>query len=1071
MSTVRTPASTDRPPEAGPFLRLILPLLLLFLLLTTAGVLVASGLRYVLASEASATQEQHFVFRRLDDALTLGDRYRDGLRIALVIGPVALGAAFGLILYRTPASQRKGWRARWRIAILFVTAVGLLHALLAQWFLFENGASGYLWLHVLVPVFLAGLVAMVWLYARDSATVGWAWATFLASLRAAAYLALALIFLLPAWQNWEKNETRSKVVLLHDVSGSMDSRDGLPTEGVPVEKMPTRQDHVIHFLGSDSVAFINRLQEKNPVVAYRFGGRLDDDFKLLDRERPWASSDWAAWLKPDPKEPIPEGVSPEERKTLLARLELNQQLTGGTNVGDALLALLNREANNMLQGIVVVSDGRSTLYSTQAFDEVRARARKAKVPVFTVAVGEHRQPVAIRITDLQAPEQARPDDRFPVRVEIDGEGLPDKEVAVTLEVTAPGGEKKQALQKPAKFSAGAGGPPHAQVEFDVDAAQLGTPSPETKKPELAEGEWVFRARIARDKREVFLDPEHVSEKATVQVVKKPLRVLLFAGAASRDYQFVRTLLVREADTRRAEVSICLQIQREGVVQDVPPDRLLKHFPDRFRADDAGADKAEEKYYNLAQYDVIIAFDPDWTQLAPEQFSMLERWVNTHAGGLIVVAGSVNTYQMARPGNRERLKPLLDLFPVTLQDARLQGIADRAATEPWRLNFPGATAEMEFLKLDEEAKGQLAGWEAFFTGNETVAASGTTPAVQRGFYGYYPVDSVKPSATVVATFADPRARLRDDKEQPYLVTMPYGSGKTVYLGGDGMWRLRQYREVFHERFWMKLARYAGSGTMTRLSSRGVLVMGREFTAGQLVRLEAQLWGRDLQALSKNAVPKVRFTQAPPGSGLPQVVELQPKPAQADWRGWFQGRFRVLAPGEYRLELQVPDTGDVLPGRFLVKEANPELDNTRPDFGQLYQLASEAGDVLPRIHDRQATNDLLRELEATAARLVPSAEDRGAAPGKAEAKAVPRLFFDLTSARLIPNCMITDVKLHKSRGPFEDLWDKGTTLMEEGSHRFLGFEFTLSEPLRMSFSLLAVVLLLSSEWLTRKLLKLA
>src|SRR5262249_33298391 len=155
--------------------------------------------------------------------------------------------------------------------------------------------------------------------------------------------------------------------------------------------------------------------------------------------------------------------------------------------------------------------------------------------------------------------------------------------------------------------------------------------------------------------------------------KKPLRVLLFAGAAGKDYQFVRSLFVRETDARRAEVSVCLQLAREGVVQDVPQDRLLRHFPDRFQAEDAPQDKAEEKFYNLAQYALIIAFDPDWSQLSPEQLSMLDRWVNTHAGGLVLVAGSVNTYQLARPGNRERLKPLLDLFPVVLQDARLQGL--------------------------------------------------------------------------------------------------------------------------------------------------------------------------------------------------------------------------------------------------------------------------------------------------------------------------------------------------------------------------------------------------------------
>src|SRR5205814_2688761 len=134
-----------------------------------------------------------------------------------------------------------------------------------------------------------------------------------------------------------------------------------------------------------------------------------------------------------------------------------------------------------------------------------------------------------------------------------------------------------------------------------DAAQFGDA---TKSSELQEGEWKFRARVPKDKREVFLEKEHLSREANVQVVKKPLRVLLFAGGPGHDYQFVRSLFVREVDRHRAELSVCLQIQRPGVVQDVPPERLLKRFPYRLEAEDSPSDRPEDRYANLAAYDVI-----------------------------------------------------------------------------------------------------------------------------------------------------------------------------------------------------------------------------------------------------------------------------------------------------------------------------------------------------------------------------------------------------------------------------------------------------------------------------------
>ncbi len=49
--------------------------------------------------------------------------------------------------------------------------------------------------------------------------------------------------------------------------------------------------------------------------------------------------------------------------------------------------------------------------------------------------------------------------------------------------------------------------------------------------------------------------------------------------------------------------------------------------------------------------------------------------------------------------------------------------------------------------------------------------------------------------------------------PYLVTMPHGKGQTVYLGSGETWRLRAYREGFHERFWTGLARHAAAGSLS------------------------------------------------------------------------------------------------------------------------------------------------------------------------------------------------------------------------------------------------------------------
>lgn len=156
--------------------------------------------------------------------------------------------------------------------------------------------------------------------------------------------------------------------------------------------------------------------------------------------------------------------------------------------------------------------------------------------------------------------------------------------------------KKLTLQpiEPVKFDRSA--PPRASVEFQFDAVSLARAAGKDltsgdyaqKKWEIAESrrgtgkegdELLLQGRIAADPREIFpgtgskdivnampvaeRDRDkmlmlHVSEKSGLQVIRKPMQVLMFASAAMRDYQFARTLLVREMEKERVLLSIYLQ---------------------------------------------------------------------------------------------------------------------------------------------------------------------------------------------------------------------------------------------------------------------------------------------------------------------------------------------------------------------------------------------------------------------------------------------------------------------------------------------------------------------------------
>ena len=87
-----------------------------------------------------------------------------------------------------------------------------------------------------------------------------------------------------------------------------------------------------------------------------------------------------------------------------------------------------------------------------------------------------------------------------------------------------------------------------------------------------------------------------------------------------------------------------------------------------------------------------------------------------------------------------------------------------------------------------------------------------------------------------------------------------------------------------------------------------------------------------------------------------------------------------------------------------------------------------------------------------------------PAKAPARdGKMRLYFDLESAQMIPDCMTSRVDTKQNKGPYKDIWD--------GEWDVMGIFETLRIPSWLRNGLAVIVGLLSLEWLIRKLLRLA
>jgi hypothetical protein len=163
------------------------------------------------------------------------------------------------------------------------------------------------------------------------------------------------------------------------------------------------------------------------------------------------------------------------------------------------------------------------------------------------------------------------------------------------------------------------------VEFSIEPSEVG-------RLEL-------EARIVAPPEDQYADDNRRS--AEMEVVESSTKVLLFAGGATRDYRFLRDQLRRD---KHAAVDVLLQLSPPGISQDA--NKILTEFP---------ASKED-----LFEYDVLVAFDPDWTKLDARQVDLLEEWVAKEAGGMIVVAGPVNMGKFIQSAEHTKIR---SLYPV------------------------------------------------------------------------------------------------------------------------------------------------------------------------------------------------------------------------------------------------------------------------------------------------------------------------------------------------------------------------------------------------------------------------
>jgi hypothetical protein len=717
-----------------------------------------------------------------------------------------------------------------------------------------------------VVVFLA----RYW-YRRDAAELRRVTRLTLTALRVSAFAGLLWIYLQPQWRIERDLTSNSQALLLVDTSLSM----GLPDESFPSSaSAPSRVDRVIQAFKGQKL--LGQLRQTHDVSVLRFDQQIDPIAMLPRLPKDGQPPAGAAASEESGNGRPTVGRSEHDWSQALAARGLE------TRLGQALQDCLS-DQHGPIAGVVLFTDGGQN--SGPSPRQALALARQAGIRVHTVGLGSNRQPTNVRIADLVAPVRAFPGDTYTITGYLQAQGMAGRSVRLEL-LSSPA--EDNAKSKPAS--------PQLEAASELRLGADGEITPVTFDLTPAEtGRRTLTLRI--DAPADDSNPNDNQQEADIEIVAQKTRVLLYASGPTREYRFLHTLLFRD---NNVEVDIFLGTAQEGISQEAR--QILNSFP-----------RTREEF---DQYDLIVAFDPDWQSLTPESIANLEHWVANQAGGLVVIPGTVYSDGWAE---KPELSKIRDLYPVEFRRRfSLTSVSPAASRDPWPLEFTREGLEADFLWLADSAAGSQQAWTAF-----------------SGVYDCLPVRGPKPGATVYARFSDPQAAT-GSQPMVYFCGQFYGSGRVFYMGSGEMWRLRGLDTDYFDQFYTKLIRHVSQGRWLRGSSRGVLLTERDrYFLGQTVGIRAQLSDARLEPL---AAPSVSLTAILPDN-TPQTVRLEPDGGRA---GNFSGQFVVRQEGTYRLELVLPDAAQVrLEKRIQVRVPDLERENPRRNDALLAEISATTG----------------------------------------------------------------------------------------------------------------------------------
>jgi hypothetical protein len=515
-------------------------------------------------------------------------------------------------------------------------------------------------------------------------------------------------------------------------------------------------------------------------------------------------------------------------------------------------------AENQVLGVVLLTDG---LHNTG--DSPAAKAKELgerRLPVYPVALGARKPPPDAAVVSIHAPAAVFKNVEAPVEVRFTINGMKSQDFVIELH--REGAQRKllgrRVLHHDSKDRSYTETFP---VQLEEVGTQVLTGSVRPADPKVTETRSDNNSRLT-----------------TLNVADDKAKVLLIDGEARWEYHYLVTALKRDKTLQVRSVVF----QQPRLDDRLTPEELEKMGSPR-QSLPVGADA-------LSEYDCIVLGDVTPEQFSPAERSRLEKYVTERGGTLVVVAGK-RAMPLAFPeyAANGQADPLHKLLPVE---------APRMVTsrDGFPLTLTQSGRESRFLELSSEPAKNEETWAG----------------LQRPCWGV--VGQAKPGATVLLWHPTDEGKPGPERERKTALVawQYYGLGRVLFVGLDSTWRWRfKVGDLYHHAFWGATIRWAAADKPLMAGNEFLRfgtpqpVYSRDDEVKVVVR-----FNEEMGPVKSDLLAGARILALGTTGEKEKAVALVPLARREAQPRVLEGKISGLAPGQYAVELVIPDLANKL-----------------------------------------------------------------------------------------------------------------------------------------------------------------